>query len=97
MATAPVSQAQLENASAPPLSPAEIALAVTPANDWTPARARAIAVGDFEQMSNFRQSSGHNMRLQIAEELYLGWQPKKYWGGKDSKLLFGRPGCSGSD
>ncbi len=76
-----MSTSPMANAAQPPLTAAEDARITLPVDSWSNSRALAIAVGDFEEMSNFRNTSGHDIRLQIAEELYLGWQPKKYWEG----------------
>jgi hypothetical protein len=82
MSTYPtVGGSQMQNADQPPLSVAEQGRITLPVDPWSNNRALAIAVGDFEEMANFRNTSGHDIRLQIAEELYLGWQPKKYWEG----------------
>lgn len=81
MSTATVISDQLGNAPQPPLSPKEQATITLPIDQWSNGRALAIAVGNFEEWSNYRLTSGHDMRLQIADELYLGWQPKKYFEG----------------
>lgn len=81
MSTATVQFDKLQNTTLPPLSPQEQSTITLPIDPWSNARALAIAVGNFEEWSNFRLTSGHDLRLQIADELYLGWQPKKYWEG----------------
>jgi hypothetical protein len=82
MSTYPmVGGSEMANAAQPPLSVTEQGRITLPVDPWSNSRALAIAVGDFEEMANYRNTSGHDIRLQIAEELYLGWQPKKYWEG----------------
>jgi hypothetical protein len=81
MSTAPISTEQQANAQSGPLTTAEQNQIPQPADPWTNSRALKITNANFEQMSSYRQTSGHDIRLQVAEELYLGWQPKKKWEG----------------
>lgn len=48
--------------------------------NWSDTRAAAIAIGDFRKDETYRQMN-HDFRYKTADELYLGWVPRKTWEG----------------
>src|SRR5712691_810739 len=78
MATQPTSPSL--NANPPFLSMEEQKMVVPEIEPWSDSRAAAIAIGDFRKAEAYRRQN-HDIRYKTADQLYLGWTPRKTWEG----------------
>lgn len=64
----------------PSLDETQLKTIVPEVDPWTDDRAAAIAIGDFRKAENYRVMN-HDWRWTTADQLFLGWVPRKTWEG----------------
>ena len=63
-----------------PLETAEKIQIYQPQDVWSDSYAQKIVISDFNRWASFRQQN-HDTRWQVADQLFLGWQPQNVWQG----------------